>query len=108
MKNYFILLMCVFSVASCNKDNSKSKCEECLYSLYDCERAGGEIKWKVNGKSEVRSSGYFKANSGSVNSKQQHFDFGGEFLNCLGDFTGSTDSSSKSFGVGKFRFYVVS
>jgi len=106
MKNYFIFLLSLFTVGSCNKDNLKSKCEECLYSNYDCERAGGEIKWKVNGKSEVRSSGYFKANIGSVNSKQQHFDFGGEFLDCFGDFTGSTKSSDESFGVGIFRFYI--
>ena len=79
-----------------------------MYSLFDCERAGGEIKWVVNGKNEVKSSGYFTANSGSVNNKQQLFDFAGEFLDCFGDFTGSTRSTDQSFGVGRFRFYVAS
>lgn len=100
-----MILVCVLS---CNKDNTQDKCEDCVIKTYECEKEGGEIRWKTNGEQEVVSSGYFYANQGGINETQQVFNFAGNLYLCSADFEGSTRLSTKKFGVGVFSYYTAS
>lgn len=109
MKNVFVFFIgSLFMLLSCSKDDNKKKCDDCIVTSYNCEREGGEIKWTINGKDEIKTSGYFTANQGGTNNIQHFINFAGNFSNCTEDIQGSTKSSKLGFGVGEYDFYAIS
>lgn len=96
---------------SCGKNESNKKCDDCVVTIYECDKEGGEVRWKVNGKNEVSSGGYFFANQGETLSppETQHIlKFAGNLEHCFPDINGSTNRSALKFGKGEFSFYIIS